>query len=111
MVLYFINTPLNIVFLIFYRYFKKSPNFKLGLIFIIAGVATGAVLCLSPEGMNVGRTYFGAFTLALIGMFRILSLNCGQRVELLISVIIRLSFLRTLLTSCQVRYLLINDMS
>lgn len=94
MILYFINTPLNIVFLIlliiivliFYRYFRKSPNFKLGLIFIIAGVATGAVLCLSPEGMNVGRTYFGAFTLSFIGMFRILSLNRGQRVERLISI-------------------------
>lgn len=85
--IYFIhNDPLNyilfllVITLLVVSYYKwqSNINWNEGFIFIISGLITGVVLCISPEGMDVGRTYFGAFTLILIGSFKLLPEDLGK---------------------------------
>lgn len=80
------SDPLNYIFLsliiilMIYSYYmwRKQVDWYGGIIFIISGIITGLVMCLSPEGIDVGRTYFGAFTFLIIGIFYLIPNNLNR---------------------------------
>lgn len=60
-------------------FWKKNPLFWDGLIFIAGGIASGIVLIASPEGMDVGRPYFGPTILLLIGIMLLIPLKINDK--------------------------------
>lgn len=60
-------------------YWRNHTLFIDGIIFIIGGVATALVMIIAPEGMDIGRPYFGSILLLLIGTMLLIPLRIDNK--------------------------------
>lgn len=68
-----------IVVVVAFTFWKNNSLFADGIILIIGGIAAGAVMIISPEGMDTGRTYFGSTLLLLIGTMKLIPLEINSK--------------------------------
>lgn len=74
----FLAFVITIVVLAFI-FWKNNTLFYDGIVFIIGGLASGLVLIMSPEGMDIGRPYLGPMLLMLIGTMLLIPLQINDR--------------------------------
>lgn len=90
------------VVVVAFIFWRNQPHFIDGLIFIIGGVLSTLVMIIAPEGMDIGRPYFGPTLLMLIGMMLLIPLridNDGVRATYIstISILTLLTLFSTVL--------------